>query len=382
MQVTRVTSAAAVARRLPTAIGCTLTSRVRAHAATLRAAVAFASNNASSNASADLPKRPRSSLLLVDVAGHTTRCHVFQPGSSESPPAGREGSGSGTAAMTNGDESRTRATSGQEQASKDAGILMLSDIFGCDTMDNLHMCQRLANDLQCLVYMPDLFRGEPWPEETPVTAAEFEDWRFNIGDTWPTDVAAAVAACMAIAGVPRVGLLGFCFGGGRVVDALGHSRTDLLESCAAPPATYSAVRTFAASIDDDDSDCDFAEFGTVPPVQWAYVCGVAFYGTRIDVSALARVRQPLQLTFAGDDALVPADLIQEMRDVRARRPSAGGGEGGHEGAADAVQISVEAGVPHGFVHQAGKQGEAGDRVLARAELFMRKHLLQDQDVFV
>lgn len=193
-------------------------------------------------------------------------------------------------------------------------------------------------------------------------------------DTWPTDVTAAVAACMAVAGFPRVGLLGFCFGGGRVVDALGNSRTDLLESSAAPPATYCDVRASTASIDEDLLLC------TSPPTPWAYVCGVAFYGTRIDLSALARVRQPLRLAFAGEDALVPHDFIEEMRSVRARRPS--GGQGGPGGPPDAVQISVEAGAPHGFVHQSGKQGEAGDRVLARAELFLRKHLLQEADILV
>ena len=197
-------------------------------------------------------------------------------------------------------------------------------------------------------------------------------------DTWPTEVAAAVAACMAAAGAPRIALIGFCYGGGRVVDALGNTRTDLLESCAAPPATYSDVFASDASIDDDLLDAP-----PLPP-RPTYTCGVAFYGTRIDLAALARVRQPLLLAFAGDDGLVPPDFIEDMRRTRARRPSGGGSRRGapDSASADVVQIRVETGAPHGFVHQADKQGEAGDRVLAQAVLFLRKHLLHDRSVFI
>lgn len=193
-------------------------------------------------------------------------------------------------------------------------------------------------------------------------------------ETWPVSVSSAVAACMAAAGTPRIALLGFCFGGGRVVDALGNARTDLLETCGAPPATYVDVE---ASLSIDDGD--LADTPETPPPRWTYAAGVAFYGTRIDLAALARVRHPLMLNFAGDDALVPPDAIEEMRGVRARRRSCGAGSAGvgDVSAGDPVQINVESGAPHGFVHQAGKQGEAGDRVLGRAVLFLRKHLLQD-----
>lgn len=188
---------------------------------------------------------------------------------------------------------------------------------------------------------------------------------------------------MASAGMTRIALLGFCFGGGRVVDALGNSRTDLLEACSAPPATYLDVESSVSSIDDDTLCGDGAGGLFTPPPRWAYSCGVSFYGTRIDAAALARVRHPLMLNFAGEDALVPAAAIEEMRGVRARRRSRGsGGGGGAVAAADPVQIHVEAGAQHGFVHQAGKQGEAGERVLGRAVLFLRRHLLQETGVDV
>lgn len=125
------------------------------------------------------PARPKSSLLLTAVAGQTTRCHVFVPQRSDTGSSDQgissQGFDSTPARSHNGDGGRSHP------GSEAAAVLMLSDIFGCDTTDNLRMCQRLANELQCSAYMPDLFRGEPWPEDTPVSAGPFEEWRSNIG---------------------------------------------------------------------------------------------------------------------------------------------------------------------------------------------------------
>lgn len=144
---------------------------------------------ASANTLADTSRRPRSSLLLVEVLGHTTRCYVFKPVQTQPPCQGRNGIGTpaeqnSTAAQ---DTSGGHAT-GPEQASHDAGVLLMSDIFGCDTVDNLRMCQRLANALDCPVYMPDLFREAPWPEQTPVSSGAFEEWRSSIGGVNPSQL--------------------------------------------------------------------------------------------------------------------------------------------------------------------------------------------------
>ena len=45
------------------------------------------------------------------------------------------------------------------------------------------------------------------------------------------------------------------------------------------------------------------------------VAGVAFYGTRIDREALARVRKPLALYFASEDPLVPLSDVEDFRKV-------------------------------------------------------------------
>lgn len=129
----------------------------------------------------------KSSLLLTDVAGQTIRCHVFKPQSSNAKSTNASARPQGPGAGEQMDPSATSKRASEEaskrssSSSSGTAVLLLSDIFGCDTTDNLKMCQRLSNDLQCPVYMPDLFRGEPWPEQTPVTADEFEAWRANIG---------------------------------------------------------------------------------------------------------------------------------------------------------------------------------------------------------
>jgi hypothetical protein len=63
------------------------------------------------------------------------------------------------------------------------GIILLSDIYGCDTHDTLAISQTFANELQCAVYVPDIFHAQPWPEDKPEQGNQdaYEQWRLNIG---------------------------------------------------------------------------------------------------------------------------------------------------------------------------------------------------------
>ncbi|KAL1194817.1 Endo-1,3,1,4-beta-D-glucanase [Cardamine amara subsp. amara] len=102
------------------------------------------------------------------------------------------------------------------------GLLLLSDVFGFQDSATRDFAYRVAcNGYNVLV--PDLFRGDPWSKTRP--ESEYEEWRRGQDpnrirqDTtsftkWMVDEFAA-------AGISKkLGVMGFCFGGGRVVDVL------------------------------------------------------------------------------------------------------------------------------------------------------------------
>lgn len=73
------------------------------------------------------------------------------------------------------------------------------------------------------------------------------------------------------AGVTRkLGVIGFCFGGGRVIDVLSRDQG--------------------------------AHFGT----------GISFYGTRIDPSAAASIKVPVLLISGDKDPLCPVSLLKDI----------------------------------------------------------------------
>ena len=102
------------------------------------------------------------------------------------------------------------------------------------------------------------------------------------------DVAVATGAHSAAAGARYTALVGFCFGGGKVVDVLASvAVADATQSTA--PAVCSAGPNFTS--------------------------GVAFYGTRVNREALADVRTPLALYFASEDPLVPLTDVKDFEKV-------------------------------------------------------------------
>jgi carboxymethylenebutenolidase len=173
------------------------------------------------------------------------------------------------------------------------------------------------------------------------------------------DVAHAALGAMAEDGVTGVGVVGFCFGGGRVVDVLAAlssiDRTQLQAD--------DSGRTDAARPEESGSPCDSRVLGALDVCR----CGIAFYGTRIDCDALAAVVRPVGLFFAGDDPLVPGEELEKIRRVA-------------EGCDVEVVVHVEAGAAHGFVHQrsvAVESGERGEKVLGRGVEYLKKHLYGD-----
>ncbi|KAG5524842.1 hypothetical protein RHGRI_031495 [Rhododendron griersonianum] len=152
------------------------------------------------------------------------------------------------------------------------GILLLSDIFGFEDSATRDFAYRVAcNGYNVLV--PDLFRGDPWAKNRP--KASFEDWLakqtperiskdITTSTKWMMDefVAAGISQ--------KLGIMGFCFGGGRVIDVLAQ----------------------------DQGVC----FGI----------GVSFYGTRIDPSVAANVKVPVLFIAGDNDPLCPVSALEDI----------------------------------------------------------------------
>lgn len=152
------------------------------------------------------------------------------------------------------------------------GILLLSDVFGFEDSATTDFAYRIAcNGYNVLV--PDLFCGDPWTKERP--KALFEDWRARQN---PERVAKDIFISadwmvneFAAAGISKkLGIVGFCFGGGQVIDILAQ----------------------------DQGGC----FGL----------GVSFYGTGISTSAAANIRVPVLLIAGDNDPLCPVDNLKDI----------------------------------------------------------------------
>ncbi|KAG5233169.1 carboxymethylenebutenolidase [Salix suchowensis] len=184
------------------------------------------------------------------------------------------------------------------------GILLLSDIFGFEDSSTRDFAYRVAcNGYNVLV--PDLFRGDPWTKDRP--RAMLEQW---ITKQEPQRVRKDIDASIKwmvdeflAAGISKKhGVIGFCFGGGRVIDVLSR----------------------------DQGAC----FGV----------GVSFYGTRMDPALASTIRVPV-LFVSGDSD--PLCTVSFLKDIEKRI-----GEGS--------EVVVFEGRGHGFAHNPSSPEEDED----------------------
>ncbi|KAL5778847.1 hypothetical protein ACOSQ2_009584 [Xanthoceras sorbifolium] len=154
----------------------------------------------------------------------------------------------------------------------ETGVLLLSDIFGFEDSSTRDFAYRLAcNGYNVLV--PDLFRGDPWAKNRPKTM--FEQWMARQD---PQRVAKDIASAkewlvdefMAAGISKKLGIIGFCFGGGRVIDVLAQ----------------------------DQGAC----FGV----------GVSFYGTRIDQSLASNIKVPVLFISGDNDPLCAVSVLKDI----------------------------------------------------------------------
>ncbi|KAL1194818.1 Endo-1,3,1,4-beta-D-glucanase [Cardamine amara subsp. amara] len=201
------------------------------------------------------------------------------------------------------------------------GLLLLSDVFGFQDSATRDFAYRVAcNGYNVLV--PDLFRGDPWSKTRP--ESEYEEWRRGQDpnrirqDTtsftkWMVDEFAA-------AGISKkLGVMGFCFGGGRVVDVLAADENGYFST------------------------------------------GVSFYGTRIDSAVAGDVKVPV-LFIAGDrDPLCQVEGFYEIEEKI--------GEGS--------KVVVFEGRGHGFVHrpETPEDDRDSEEAFALMRNWLHHHLL-------
>lgn len=161
----------------------------------------------------------------------------------------------------------------------------------------------LLND--CSVLVPDLFRGDPWAKDRP--KAMFEQWiarqdMQRVAKDIATSTKWMVDEFIEAGISKKLGIIGFCFGGGRVIEVLAR----------------------------DQGAC----FGI----------GVSFYGTRMDASIASEVQVPVLFISGDNDPLCPVSLLRDME------KSIGKGA--------RVVVFTERG--HGFAHRPASPEEDGD----------------------
>ncbi|KAK4600218.1 hypothetical protein RGQ29_010045 [Quercus rubra] len=196
------------------------------------------------------------------------------------------------------------------------GILLLSDIFGFEDSSTREFAYRVAcNGYNVLV--PDLFRGDPWAKDRPKSM--FEQW---IASQDPQRMANDIAASakwmvdeFVAAGISKkLGVIGFCYGGGRVIEVLAR----------------------------DQGAC----FGI----------GVSFYGTRMDPSIASDIKVPVLFISGDNDPLCPISVLRDIETTIGRGSQ--------------VVVFRERG--HGFAHRPASPEEDGDA--EQAFLTMRNFL--------
>ncbi|KAJ3707725.1 hypothetical protein LUZ61_011430 [Rhynchospora tenuis] len=184
-----------------------------------------------------------------------------------------------------------------------SGVLLLSDVFGFEDSATRDFAYRVAcNGYNVLV--PDLFRGNPWRKDQP--RSEFNKW---LQTQIPLRVSKDIDLCtkwlideFKSAGISeKLGLIGFCFGGGRLIETLAR-----------------------------DTNSNFAT-------------GVCFYGTRMDPSLCKPIQVPVLFISGDEDPLCPVSVLEEMeRNIKG------------------AKVAVYRGRGHGFAHRPESQEEDKD----------------------
>lgn len=150
-------------------------------------------------------------------------------------------------------------------------LILMTDILGYKDADNRKIARRFAS-AGFTVIIPDLFREKPWTKGRDMS--EYEQWRAqHHPDIVRNDLLLSRDELSSRALASNLGLIGFCFGGGRLMEELARG-SDGIDPKAA----------------------------------------VAFYPTRFDSEYAGRnIRCPLLLQTGDQDHLVPMSVVDTLR---------------------------------------------------------------------
>lgn len=168
-----------------------------------------------------------------------------------------------------------------------------------------------------------MFRGNPWKKSLPMDG--LQAW---LAEHAPERVAGDIDTCrkwlvddfLAAAPSKKLGLVGFCYGGGRLVETLAR---------------------------DADADACFS-------------AGICFYGSRMDASLGARIAASVLFVCGDGDPLCPVETVREL-----------------ERSARGAKAAVYAGRGHGFAHRPESLEDDGDAedAFAMMKSWLHDHLL-------
>lgn len=206
------------------------------------------------------------------------------------------------------------------------GILLLSDIFGFEDSSTKDFAYRVAcNGYNVLV--PDLFRGDPWSRDR--AEALLQQWiakqdRSRMAKDIATSTKWLADEFTAAGDSKKLGIIGFCYGGGRVIEVLARDQN--------------------------------STFGT----------GVSFYGTRMDQSAALDVKVSVLFVTGDNDPLCPVDIVNEL-EKKIGKDS---------------KVVVFKGRGHGFVHrpESLEEDEDAEAAFAIMRNWLHHHLLSSEPV--
>ncbi|XP_071729319.1 uncharacterized protein [Rutidosis leptorrhynchoides] len=195
------------------------------------------------------------------------------------------------------------------------GVLLLSDIFGFEDSSTRDFAYRIAcNGYNVL--LPDLFNGDPWRKDRPT--GSFEPWLATHTETATKNISTSLKWMVdefVAAGISnKLGIVGFCFGGGKVIEVLA-----------------------------EDQDGYFG-------------LGVSFYGTRIQPTIAAKIKVPILYITGDEDPLCPVKVVEDIK-----RDNVGGSK-----------VVVFKGRGHGFVHRPASAED--DKDAEEAFMIMRNWL--------
>lgn len=173
-----------------------------------------------------------------------------------------------------------------------------------------------------MAVIPDLFRGQPWSTSRP--RHEYEDWRaMHPSDRAMSDARLAAAELRRLG--HSVGILGFCFGGGRGMEEMTLGSRGINPDAA-----------------------------------------VIFYPTRFDAySAGRQITCPLMLVFGEKDQEIPLSLVKELQNGLDENEKS-----------ESCELLMYEGAGHGFAHHPVSDQDEDDAEILQfqtAEWF-NKHL--------